>query len=182
MAKNKKKEEVLQKWEPILNNLNIDENKKSWLSKYAKQHQLNENNLYNNLSTLPQPQQSGNTFPPLLPIVMRVSAKTIAGGGWNEESEERISRRKRIQKLKRILDKKTFEDVVSKAEYDEIMEDKRVWEDGLVSVQPMSAPTGKLFYMDFKYGQEETPGMKAARIRKEREEKIKRIFGQDETL
>lgn len=112
----------------------------------AKQHQLNENNL----STLPQPQQSGNTFP-LLPIVMRVSAKTIAGGGW----KERISRRKRIQKLKRILDKKTFENV--------------------------SAPIGKLFYMDFKYGQE-TPVMKAARIRKEREEKIKRIFGQDETL
>jgi len=43
----------------------------------------------------------------------------------------------------------------------------------LVSVKPLSAPTGKLFIDG------ETPDQKAERIRKEREKKLKRILGDD---
>ena len=54
----------------------------------------------------------------------------------------------------------------------DIVKRARLW-----SVQPLSAPSGKLFYYDFKY---ETEEEKISRIaeekRKEREAKLERIF------
>jgi len=69
--------------------------------------------------------------------------------------------------------------MVSRSEETEIMKEEREWEDGLVSVQPMSLPTGNLMFMDFVYETEtETTEEKAKRIRKERTEKIERIFNE----
>jgi hypothetical protein len=171
------KKKIVEKWKPILDNIdnNMDSEKQSWLSQYAEMHQLNEQTVQLMDNQMQQLTNSGDTggFPSLLPLAMRVAAKTIAGGEY-VESEERISRRSRVQKLKRILDSETFSSTVSEEEYKEIMTEKKdVWEDGLVSVQPLSAPTGKLFHMDFKY---ESTEEKAERIRKEREAKIERIF------
>lgn len=111
-----------------------------------------------------------NNFGVIFPIVNKFFAKTFAAGGWSVESEERIKRRIRVQKLKRVLDKNTFENIVSKSEYDEIMRKDIVYEDGLVSVQPMSLPTVGLYYIDFKY---ETD---SENKRKSREKKINRIL------
>lgn len=142
-------------------NLNISSENKSWLNEYTN------NQIQNSGNTL---QNSGNTFQPLLPIAMKIAAKTIASGGWNEESDERIKRRKRIVKLKRILDKKSFRKIVSKKEENEIMKVKREWEDGLVSVKPLSGPTNNLIYFDYKYESD------SEKKRKKREKKLKRIL------
>ena len=70
-----------------------------------------------------------------------------------KESENRIEKRKRIQKLKQLLDEKNFNEIVSREEYDEIMERKtfgaRTIAQDLVSVQPLSAPSEIIYYMEF---------------------------------
>ena len=109
---------------------------------------------------------------PLLPIAIRVAAKTIGCGG---ESEERLQKRKRILKLKRILSEEEFNNIVDEETFDEIMEIKN--EGGLVSVQPLSLPSGMLLYMDYKF--EETAQQKAKRIRDERLKKFERIQWQN---
>lgn len=100
------------------------------------------------------------------PIVRRVAAHTIAGG-YYEESDERIKKRKRILKLKRVLNNEDFNEIVSSEEYSEILiEKKDVFKDGLISVTPLNIPTGSLMYMDFCYKDK----------KKEREDKLKRVL------
>lgn len=120
---------------------------------------------------------------PLLPIAMKIAAKTL-GGDYYYESEERIQRRKRILKLKRILDSDVFKDVVSQEEYDDIIiEKKDCYEPGLVSVQPLSLPSCMITYLDFKYESPISDGIlskyKREKVQKERLEKIKRILKYD---
>jgi len=144
--------------------------KKTWLDNYINLHKNDEIEHYYNL---PIENTSSNTFHSLLPIAMKISAKTIASG-YHYESDERIQKRKRIKKLERILDKETFDSVVEKDEYDNIMiEKKDCFFEGLVSVQPMSAPSGNFSYVDYIYESEEE---KRKRICKERLEKMKRIL------
>jgi len=132
-----------------------------------------KSNCFDSGVCIPQNEQPSSTdwSNIVFPMVKRVVAKTLAGGGY-VESDERIKRRKRIKKLERILDEEQFQEVISKDEYDDIMiEKKDVYEQGLISVQPLSAPTGTLFYyMDFKY---ETD---AEKKRKERQKKMERII------
>ncbi|NPV12792.1 MAG: hypothetical protein HPY57_13480 [Ignavibacteria bacterium] len=162
MDENQKKK-VQDKWSVILDKLNVDEDKKEWLSEYAEMHQAQ---IFQDTGTT-------NSFPSLLPIAKRIAAGTIALG-FDYESDERIQRRKRILKLKRILSDSEFQDVVSKEEYEDIIVEKKDCHNpGLVSVQPLSAPIGMLFYMDFIY---ESPEEK---LRKQRNEKLKRILGND---
>ncbi len=130
--------------------------KKSWLDKYTELHKTGEIDHYYNLpiENTSFGFKRGNTFPLLLPLAMKISAKTIASG-YHYESDERIQKRKRIKKLERILDKDTFDSVVDKVEYADIMVEKKdCFSEGLVSVQPMSAPQGNLFYVDYIYGSE----------------------------
>jgi len=163
------KNQTFQKWKSILDNLNINDDKKGWLSEYAEMHIQND---IQNQSQI----DSGNTnwvnFP-LLPIARKIVASTIGVGGWFE-SEERKSQRTRVQKLKRILNKEDFNDVVSKEEFDDIMTEKKdVYQEGLIPVQPLSAPTPTILFLDYKYEN------KSERIRKKRNKKIKRILDDD---
>jgi hypothetical protein len=110
------------KWKPIIDSLGVkSEEKKNWLNQYVQQHQLNENQVIEDLSGS---SYDDTFYTTLLPIAKKISAKTIAGGEY-VESEERIERRKRVQKLKRILDSKTFSETVSDEEYEEIMTEKK---------------------------------------------------------
>jgi hypothetical protein len=86
----------------------------------------------------------------IFPIVRRVTAQTIGMGG---ETKERIEKRSRIQKLKRILSDEEFSEIVDEETYKEILEIKN--EGGLISVQPLSGPIGHLMYIDFVYGEKE---------------------------
>lgn len=86
----------------------------------------------------------------IFPIIRRVAAQTIGMGG---ESEERIEKRTRIQKLKRILSDEEFSEIIDDETYKEILEIKN--EGGLVPVQPLSGPSVSLMYIDYVYGKKE---------------------------
>lgn len=127
---------VLDKWKSILDH---DNDKASWLEQYTDK-QLDGGILSN--STLPLSSHTdGFTthIGSLLPIVKRISASTIGMGG-TKKSETQQLRENRLNKLRQIDGKK----------HNVILPDD---EDipGLVSVQPMSSPSGNLMFMDFKY-------------------------------
>ena len=130
------KEEMVKKWSSILGPMGITRSQLDNLS------QLTEN----------QPNQDIETseFPTLLPIAMKVAAKTIANDlifASKEEIEEvknRIQSENRDGKIESIIEDKEF--VEKKLEDDP--EYKELIKKG---VTPMSTPTGNLFYIDFKY-------------------------------
>lgn len=115
--------------------------------------QILKNNNSNNFNSI------------VFPIVKRIVGGTIAEG---YESEERIKKRKRIQKLQRVLDKKDFQSIINKKEYNDIMIIKK--EGGIIPVKPIqSNPRETLYYLDFKYNEAEIK-------RKNRKKKIIRIL------
>jgi hypothetical protein len=73
------------------------------------------------------------------PIIRRVMPSTIAGGGWTKSKKQQL-KEDRINKLRKLDGKEP-----------NVILEKDEWIDGLVSVQPLSQPTGILHYMDFKY-------------------------------
>jgi hypothetical protein len=92
------------------------------------------------LKNLPSTQSSDDNFNNIqFPIVRQVSATTIGGGGWVKSKKQQL-KEDRINKLRKIKGKKPN----VKLEKDE-------WQDGLISVKPLSAPSPNLFYMDFTY-------------------------------
>lgn len=136
------KKEKLNKWSGIIEN--IDSDKVGWLEQYT--HYISDDTIYNT----PIKNIQNDDFPSLLPISMRVAAKTIGLDlmGTGKESDKRIKKRIRINKLKRVLGEDEFNNVVSKEEYDEIQEIKK----DMRGIEPMSAPSPTLMYLDFKYG------------------------------
>ena len=76
---------------------------------------------------------------PLLPVSMRISAKTIGLGGWQQSKKQKL-KQSRLNKLRKLNGEEP--NVV-------LPDDEFV--DGLLSVQPLSAPSPHLFYLDFKY-------------------------------
>ena len=132
--------------------------KNEWISKYTQMHGINENLLNATIPISATTTSSSDWSNIAFPMVRRVAASTLAGG-YSYESDERIKRRKRIQKLERILDEKEFNEIVSKSEYDDIMVEKK---------------DVKVGGLDFKYG--ETEEEKSEKKRKEREKKFERIL------
>lgn len=74
---------------------------------------------------------------PLLPMAMRVSAQTIGLGGWQQSKKQKL-KQSRLNKLRKL----------NGEEPNVILPDDE-FVDGLVSVQPLSAPSPNLFYLDF---------------------------------
>lgn len=95
-----------------------------------------------------------NTFS--FPIIRKVEATTLAEGGWIKSKKQQL-KESRINKLRKIVGKKP-----------NVILPKDEFVHGLVSVQPLSAPTGQLFYMDFVY--------KGNSIKQQRKEKLIRIL------
>jgi hypothetical protein len=150
---NEEKDKIKNKWAPILNSMGVTGSKADWMSEYANLHIDNENNrdkkidsiLKNNLAT-------EDTFPSLLPIAMRVAARTIGQdiGGFASKEEidsvkNRITQENRDGKIESIINDKPF--LEKKLEEDEEYKDlmKR-------GVTPMSGPSSQLFYLDYQYG------------------------------
>jgi hypothetical protein len=104
-------------------------------------------------------------FPSLLPIAMKVAAKTIAMDLCFSSKEEIDAVKSRIQsdnrdgKIEAIIEGGEFTE--KKLEDDE--EYKELMKKGLT---PMSAPSGTLFYLDYKYGDE--PHKKTRRSKKKK--------------
>ena len=137
------REEAMKKWAPILSGMGLTGSKADWMSEYAEMHAKKD------------PSNEGSSeevedFPTLLPIAMKVAAQTIGtdlvtvapiGGGNTpdelKEIREDVKIENRDRKIEAVVEGKEFEEMKV--------------EDHPDYVKP-TAPSGKLFYMDFKYG------------------------------
>lgn len=101
-------------------------------------------------------------FSTLLPIAMKVSSQMISNDLIFASKEEIDGVKSRVQsdnrdgKIEAIIEDKEFTE--KKLEDDE--EYKELMKKG---VTPMSVPSGNLFYMDFKYGDDSTKPHKKTR-------------------
>lgn len=140
--KDKTSEELLRRWSPILDNMNMSNQKKDWMSDYLQS--VNNIPVLNNI---PVPSGSTTNFSGIaFPLVRQVFAKLIG----DEFDEEKYTNEKRKSLIGDILNDNPID-------YDKLEDMKKDFTtkgDDLVSVQPMSAPTGLLFYMDFVYGKQ----------------------------
>lgn len=136
------KNDIMNKWAPILESTGVTGSKANWMAEYAEMHSINENNLYSQ-STSTQSQ-----FPNLMPLATKVAAQTVGLdlvtvqpiGGNSQEEIDRINAEikadNREGKIESILDNKEYKE--------KTIEDHPDYKNGL--------PSGELFYMDYKYG------------------------------
>jgi hypothetical protein len=129
------KGEIYKKWAPILENIGVTGSKSDWLSEWAEIHSKNE--IDNSKS---------EEFPSILPIAMKVAAKTISQDivsvkpldspmGISSEEMKRIEAdikaENREGKIESILEGKEYKEKTLKDHPD--------------------YKEGGLFYLDFKY-------------------------------
>jgi len=135
------KEETMKKWAPILEKMGMTGSKADWMSEYAEMHSKNENTLSNTTT---------EDFSTLLPMAMKVSAKTIGtdlvtvapiGGGNSGPEMESIRQDVKIENRDRKI-----ESIVEDKEFEEMKV-----EDHPDYIKP-KGPSGQLFYLDFTYG------------------------------
>jgi hypothetical protein len=141
------KDDIMKKWQPILGNMGVTGSQLGNLAQLAENQSneiLKENTTANSNTSI--------EFPSLLPIAMKIAAKTIGSeiGGFASKQEidevkSRVTQENRDGKLDSILEDKPFTEkrLEDDEEYKELMKK---------GVTPMSAPSGNLFYLDFQYG------------------------------
>ena len=137
------KEEIMKKWANILGPMGMTG---SQLDNLA---QLAENQSNHILE-----ETKSEEFPSLLPIAMKVSSKLmsneIIGFASKEEIDDvksRIHSENRDGKIEAIIEGGEFTE--------KKLEDDKEYKDLMKKgVSPMSAPSGNLFYLDFKYDDE----------------------------
>ena len=149
------KEDLMKKWSSILGPMGITGSQLDNLSQLAE-----------NQSSHILEETKTEEFPSLLPMAMKVAAKTLAMDLCFASKEEiddvksRVNSENRDGKIEAIIEGGEFTE--KKLEDDE--EYKELMKKG---VTPMSAPSGTLFYLDFKYGDESTkPHKKTRRSKK----------------
>ena len=137
------KDDLMKKWAPIIDSMGVTGSKADWFSQYAQMHSNNESKIEENTLT------SDTEFPSLLPMAMKVASKTIgmdlvnvkplASTGMSQEEVDRINnevkKENRDSKIDALIEGKEYKEMNPEEHPD--------WKPG---------PTGKLFYMDFKYG------------------------------
>ena len=142
------KEDIMKKWAPILGSMGMTGSQLDNLSQLAE----NQSNQILEENTLATENTSGD-FPSL---AMRVEARTISNDLIFDSQEEIDEVKKKVQsenrdgKIEAIIEGVEF--VEKKLEDDE--EYKELMKKG---VTPMSAPSGTLFYLDYKYGTDDLP-------------------------
>ena len=144
--KNPTPEDIFKKWEPILETTGLTGSHLENLSQLAE----NVSNQILQENRLPTEDTPGD-FPSILPLVMKAAVRTISNDlifASKEEIDEvknRVQSENRDGKIEAIIEGGEF--VEKKLEDDD--EYKKLMKKG---VTPMSAPSGQLFYLDFKYG------------------------------
>lgn len=150
------KEDIMKKWAPILGSMGMTGSQLDNLS------QLAENQSNHILE-----ETKSEEFPSLLPIAMKVAARTISNDLIFASKEEIDEVKKKVQsenrdgKIEAIIEGGEFTE--KKLEDDE--EYKELMKKG---VTPMSAPSGTLFYLDYKYGDESSKSHKKTRRSKKK--------------
>lgn len=136
--KQNSKEDIVKKWAPILD-IGLTGSKDDCMSELAELQPKQE--IVNSKT---------EEFPSLLPIAMKVAAKTIgqdlvfASKKEIDEVKNKVLTENRDGKIEAILDGKEF---TEKKLEDDIDYQKLIKK----GVTPMSAPSGHLFYLDFNY-------------------------------
>jgi hypothetical protein len=135
---NSSKEDLIKKWSAILEPLGITG---SQLENQSN-HILEENT-------------EATEFPSLLPTAMKVAAKTIAMDLCFASEEEINEVKSRVQSENRDA---KIDAVVEGSEFiEKKLEDDPEYKDLMKKgVTPLSAPSGQLFYLDYKYGPKKT--------------------------
>ena len=140
------KDDLMKKWAPIIDSMGVTGSKADWLSQYAQMHSNNESIEGNTLTS-----DTTTEFPSLLPMAMKVASKTIgmdlvnikplASPGMSQEEVDRINnevkKENRDSKIDALIEGKEYKEMNPEEHPD--------WKTG---------PTGQLFYMDFKYGEQ----------------------------
>ena len=151
------KEELMKKWAPILESMGMTGSKLDNLAQLAENQ---SNQILEETKT--------EEFPSLLPMAMKVSSKLmsneIIGFASKEEIDDvksRIQSENRDGKIEAIIEGGEFTE--KKLEDDE--EYKELMKKG---VTPMSLPSGTLFYLDYKYGDESSKTQKKTRRSKKK--------------
>ena len=151
------KEDIMKKWANILGPMGMTGSQLDNLS------QLAENQSNHILE-----ETKSEDFPSLLPIAMKVAARTIsndlifASKDEIDEVKKKVQSENRDGKIEAIIEGGEFTE--KKLEDDE--EYKELMKKG---VTPMSGPSGTLFYLDYKYGDESTkPHKKTRRSKKKK--------------
>jgi hypothetical protein len=150
------KEEIMKKWANILGPMGMTG---SQLDNLAQLAENQSNQILEETKT--------EEFPSLLPMAMKVAAKTIAMDLCFASKEEiddvksRVNSENRDGKIEAIVEGGEFTE--KKLEDDE--EYKELMKKG---VTPMSAPSGTLFYLDYKYGDESSKSHKKTRRSKKK--------------
>ena len=151
------KEDIMKKWANILGSMGMTGSQLDNLSQLAE-----------NQSNQILEETKSEDFPSLLPIAMKVAARTISNDLIFASKEEIDEVKKKVQsenrdgKIEAIIEGGEFTE--KKLEDDE--EYKELMKKG---VTPMSAPSGTLFYLDYKYGDESTkPHKKTRRSKKKK--------------
>jgi hypothetical protein len=151
------KEDIMKKWANILGPMGMTGSQLDNLS------QLAENQSNHILE-----ETKSEDFPSLFPIAMKVAARTIsndlifASKDEIDEVKKKVQSENRDGKIEAIIEGGEFTE--KKLEDDE--EYKELMKKG---VTPMSGPSGTLFYLDYKYGDESTkPHKKTRRSKKKK--------------
>ena len=151
------KEEIMKKWSSILGPMGMTGSQLNNLSQLAESQ---SNQILE--------ETKSEDFSSLLPIAMKVAARTISNDLIFASKEEIDEVKKKVQsenrdgKIEAIIEGGEFTE--KKLEDDE--EYKELMKKG---VTPMSGPSGTLFYLDYKYGDESTkPHKKTRRSKKKK--------------
>ena len=151
------KEEIMKKWTNILGPMGMTGSQLDNLAQLAE-----------NQSNQILEETKSEDFPSLLPIAMKVAARTIsndlifASKDEIDEVKKKVQSENRDGKIEAIIEGGEFTE--KKLEDDE--EYKELMKKG---VTPMSGPSGTLFYLDYKYGDESTkPHKKTRRSKKKK--------------
>ena len=136
------KDNIFDKWSPILGKTGLTGSRADWLDQYMQHHLQTEQNDY-----LGDSLGVTSSFPSMLPIAMRVAAQTIGQDivtvkpmNFNSEEEfekmrSEVKSENRERKIDSLIKDKPFEEMKVEEHPDYI-----------------SGPIGKLLYLDFQYG------------------------------
>jgi hypothetical protein len=157
--------EIMKKWASALGSMGVTGSQLDNISKLAENqsnHILEENALATEIT-------SGD-FPSLLPLAMKVASKTISNELIFATQEEidrvkvRVQSENRDSKIRAVVEDGEYVEkkVEDDSEYQKLMKK---------GVTPMSAPSGVLHYLDFKYDESVTKSSSHKKTRRSKKKK-----------
>lgn len=147
------KQDIFNKWKPIMDSMGVTGSKLDWLSQYAENFTHHESNLSGLPNLTSKTTSTPKTTPDfgsfLLPLSMKIAAQTIGkdlvsvvpiGGGNSGDELRRID-----NELKQENRDGKIDSIIEDKEY--VEKERKDHPDYIIS----KCPTGQLFYMDYNY-------------------------------